>query len=167
MTQRLYVFLPGLVIGISWSVQAIDDHHRLSRFVKIQDTDNSYQIALQEIRQGKKESHWIWYIFPQHFKLGKSSMSMTYGIKSIDEARAYLNHPILGKRLIECCEALLAHKTRSAWEIFGSIDCQKVKSSMTLFAHVAQDKESIFHKILAKHYNGDHDDLTLNLLSNK
>src|SRR5262245_754830 len=108
------------------------DHHDLGRFVPAQ--EGIYERALAEIRSGRKQSHRKWYIFPQYNGLRFSSTSKLYAIKSIDEAKAYLSHPVLGARLVECCEALLQVENRSATEIFGSPDDLKLRSCATLFA---------------------------------
>ena len=111
-----------------------DDPHDLDRFVLAQADD--YERALAEIRAGRKRSHWMWYIFPQFDGLGFSSMSRRYAIRSLAEARAYLDHPVLGPRLVECAEAALGVEGRSAPEIFGSPDDMKLRSCATLFASV-------------------------------
>ena len=107
------------------------DPFHLQRFIDAQ--QHTYHYALDEIRNGRKEGHWIWYIFPQMKGLGQSYMSENYGIVSLDEARAYLAHPILSSRLIEITKTLLLHKDKTAYEIFGTIDAIKVRSCMTLF----------------------------------
>jgi uncharacterized protein (DUF1810 family) len=137
------------------------DPHDLSRFVRAQEDD--YEQALSEIRGGRKRSHWMWYIFPQCDGLGFSSTSKRYAIKSIAEAEAYLSHPVLGVRLMECAEAVLGLEQRSAFEIFGSPDDMKLKSCATLFAHVSPPG-SVFERLLVKYYRGEHDGKTLRLL---
>ena len=122
-----------------------DDQYDLHRFVEAQEDD--YAQALAEIKSGRKQSHWMWYIFPQFDGLGFSSMSRRYSIKSVAEAKAYLAHPILGPRLLECCEAALSVEGRSAFEVFGSPDDMKLKSSATLFACVSS-AGSVFHRLL-------------------
>src|SRR5579872_5863827 len=112
------------------------DPHDLNRFVQAQ--TGVYDRALAEIRSGKKRSHWMWFIFPQFDGLGFSSTSKHYAIKSIAEAKAYLSHPVLGPRLVECAEAALSVQGRTAHEIFGSPDDMKLRSCATLFANVAQ-----------------------------
>src|SRR5215468_6851815 len=112
-----------------------DDPYNLSRFVQAQ--EGVYQQALSEISSGRKQSHWMWYIFPQFDGLGFSSTSRRYAIKSPEEARAYLAHPVLGPRLVECAEAVLQVDGRSAHEIFGSPDDLKLRSSASLFASVS------------------------------
>ena len=138
-----------------------DDPHDLNRFVLAQAGD--YERAIAEIRAGRKRSHWMWYIFPQVDGLGFSSMSRRYAIKSLAEARAYLDHPVLGPRLVECTEAALGVEGRSAYEIFGSPDDMKLRSSATLFAAVAPP-DSVFARLLDKFYGGERDARTLQLL---
>ena len=136
------------------------DTFNLQRFLDAQNID--YADALREIKQGYKQSHWIWFIFPQMRGLGRSSMAEYYGISSIEEARAYLDHPTLRARLIEISTALLQHKDRStAYEILGTIDAIKVRSSMTLFDHIMP--HAIFAEVLDAFYNSQRDELTLNL----
>jgi uncharacterized protein (DUF1810 family) len=131
------------------------------RFVQAQ--EGEYDRALGEIESGRKRSHWMWYIFPQYDGLGFSSTSKFYSIKSIAEAKAYLSHPILGPRLLECAEAALALEGRTASEIFGSPDDVKLKSCATLFATISPT-DSVFHKLLDKYFRGQRDDQTLQLL---
>jgi uncharacterized protein (DUF1810 family) len=138
-----------------------DDPHDLDRFVRAQ--RHSYDEALAEIASGRKRSHWMWYVFPQIDGLGFSSMSRRYSIKSLDEARAYLDHPVLGPRLVECAEAALGVEGRSAYEIFGSPDDMKLRSSATLFASVTP-ADSVFARLLDKFFDGKPDGKTLGLL---
>lgn len=133
----------------------------LQRFVLAQ--DKMYDLALKELKRGKKRSHWMWFIFPQLRGLGKSAMSYTYGLDGAAEAAAYLAHPVLGDRICECCAALLKHKDKTAEEIFGHIDAMKLRSSMTLFAAVS-DADAVFNEVLAVFYGGNRCDRTLNLL---
>lgn len=140
-----------------------DDPHDLGRFVDAHAED--YDRALAEIKGGRKRSHWIWYIFPQIDGLGFSSMSRRYSIKSRDEARAYLAHPLLGRRLVECCEATLSVEGRSAYEIFGSPDDLKLRSCATLFASVTPP-DSVFARLLGKYFRGERDGKTLQLIGN-
>ncbi len=121
------------------------------RFVMEQDRD--YETVLAELRRGRKTSHWIWFIFPQIAGLGRSAMSQHFAIASLDEARAYLAHPVLGARLRECVGILLAIEVRSADEIFGPLDAMKVRSSMTLFHRAAPD-EPKFRLVLERFYDG-------------
>lgn len=138
-----------------------DDPFQLGRFVTGQ--EENYSEALQQIQAGQKTSHWMWYVFPQFTGLGFSSTSQFYAIKSVDEAKAYLNHPILGPRLNECCQALLGLGNRSALAIFGSTDASKLRSSMTLFAAVSPEG-SLFRQVLTKYFKSEPDEKTLKLL---
>ncbi|MEO8482257.1 MAG: DUF1810 domain-containing protein [Acidobacteriota bacterium] len=133
----------------------------LHRFVAAQ-TPHFAQ-ALTEIRAGHKRSHWMWFIFPQFAGLGLSAMSVRYSIASLDEARAYLSHPLLGPRLIECCEAALAAPDRSAREIFGAPDDTKLRSCATLFAEVSPPG-SVFERVLDRYFSGERDQRTLDLI---
>lgn len=132
----------------------------LERFVAAQ--ARVYANALGELRGGCKRTHWMWFIFPQIEGLGHSPTSMHYAIRSLDEARAYLEHPVLGPRLVECAEALLAVEGRSASDIFGYPDDLKLRSSMTLFEQVAEPG-SAFGRVLDKYYQGRRDESTLSL----
>ena len=137
------------------------DTFNLQRFLDAQ--ENDYADALREIKQGYKQSHWIWFIFPQMRGLGRSPMAESYGITSVEEARAYLANPTLKQRLIEISTALLQHKGKStAYEILGTIDAIKVRSSMTLFDHILP--HAIFAEVLDAFYNGERDVMTLELL---
>lgn len=137
------------------------DPYNLSRFVQAQEDD--YKQALSELRSGKKRTHWIWHIFPQIDGLAFSSTSKHYAIKSIEQAKAYLEHPILGPRLRECAEAVLQVEGRSAREILGSPDDLKLRSSATLFACVSPPG-SVFDRLLDKYYQGKRDEKTHALL---
>ena len=137
------------------------DEHGLSRFVEAQ--RSTYERALAEVRSGRKRSHWMWYVFPQLAGLGRSAMSERYAIASLAEAAAYLRHPVLGLRLLECTTAVLELDGRSAHDIFGSPDDSKLRSCATLFALVSEP-ESPFAKLLAKYFGGDRDEQTLRLL---
>ncbi len=138
-----------------------DDRLDLNRFVQAQ--EQIYSRALTEIKRGRKRSHWMWFIFPQIDGLGYSSTAKFYAIKSKDEAKAYLDHPLLGKRLIECSEALLKSQGISASEIFGYPDDLKLRSCMTLFGSVSESN-SVFSQVLARYYEGQSDQQTLELL---
>jgi uncharacterized protein (DUF1810 family) len=135
----------------------------LDRFLKAQ--ENSFERALSEIENGKKETHWMWYIFPQIKGLGKSYNSIFYGIDSKMEASKYLSHEVLGPRLQICTEALLAHAEKRAHEVLGWGDSMKLKSSMTLFSEVSN--EACFEKLLGTFFNGTKCQKTLSLLQNK
>ena len=138
------------------------DPYDLNRFVEAQEA--TYRHALAELRAGKKRTHWSWYIFPQIKGLGSSPMSTRYAIRSLAEARAYLEHPILGPRLRECVGVMNAHTRLSASEILGDIDAQKFRSCLTLFAQ-ANDQASMFGEALKKYCSGDPDAATLAILS--
>jgi uncharacterized protein (DUF1810 family) len=134
-----------------------EDRFGLQRFVDAQEDAAVYARALGELREGRKRGHWIWFVFPQIAGLGSSPMSHVYAIGSLEEARAYLAHPILGPRLHECCEALLATPpSLSATQILGSIDALKLRSSMTLF-HRAAPEDQIFSDVLARFYASEPD----------
>lgn len=137
------------------------DPFDLDRFVQAQADD--YERALAEIAAGRKVSHWMWYIFPQLAGLGTSHLAMRYAVRSLDEARAYLAHPLLGPRLIECAEAAMAVEGRTANDIFGFPDDLKLRSCATLFA-VVSPPGSAFERVLAKFYRGERDERTLELL---
>jgi uncharacterized protein (DUF1810 family) len=139
----------------------VEDPHGLSRFVKAQQADLAR--ALSEIRNGKKRTHWMWYVFPQIDGLGFSSTAKHYSIKSTAEAKAYLEHPVLGPRLRECAEAVLGIYGRSATDIFGSPDDLKLRSCATLFACVSPPG-SVFDRLLDRYYGGERDRATLRLL---
>lgn len=134
------------------------DVYNLQRFVDAQ--EGVYEGACAELRRGRKTGHWMWFIFPQLRGLGSSSMAEYYGITSLAEARAYLDHPLLGERLIECSRIVTLIEGRTLMEIFGSPDDMKFKSSMTLFAHAATEN-SIFIEALNKYCEGKFDPLTL------
>jgi uncharacterized protein (DUF1810 family) len=133
----------------------------LDRFLVAQ--EDEYEDALAELGRGRKTSHWMWFVFPQIVGLGHSLMSQRFGIVSLDEARAYLAHPVLGARLRECSSAVLAIEGRSAEEIFGSIDALKLRSCMTLFHRAAPD-EPLFGQVLDRFFGGVPDELTDALL---
>jgi uncharacterized protein (DUF1810 family) len=133
----------------------------LNRFVDAQKTD--YQQALSEIKNGRKRSHWMWYIFPQIQGLGFSETSRYYGIKDAAEAAAYLAHPVLGSRLVDICEELLKLSSSNATSIFGSPDDVKLKSSMTLFAALP-GANPVFQQVLDKFFNGTKDAKTLQII---
>ena len=140
-----------------------EDPYDLARFILAQKRD--YVIALDELTQGKKYSHWMWYIFPQTQGLGRSHIAQKYAILNIDEAKAYLSHPVLGARLIECCKVLLnLDSNYTASEIFGFPDDLKLKSSMTLFAS-ASEGSSVFHQVVENYFNADLDSKTIEILS--
>jgi uncharacterized protein (DUF1810 family) len=131
----------------------------LQRFVDAQDAGGTYERALAELRAGRKSSHWMWFVFPQVAGLGQSEMSRTYAIASLEEARAYLAHPVLGPRLRECAAALLDHAGLTASEILGGIDAVKLRSSMTLFAR-ADPGQPLFREVLDRFFAGRGDEAT-------
>ena len=139
-----------------------DDPYQLDRFVAAQ--RDAYEVALSEIRSGRKQSHWMWFIFPQIDGLGSSPAARLYAVKSKEEAEAYLRHPVLGARLVECAEAVLSITGRSVREILGSPDDLKLRSSATLFAAVAP-KGSVFERVLERYFNAQGDQRTLELLA--
>ena len=132
----------------------------LERFVNAQ--EESYEIALNEIKKGRKRSHWMWYIFPQIKGLGHSSTAQYYAIQNRAEAEAYLAHPVLSKRLLEISEELLKIESDDASEVFGYPDDLKLKSSMTLFSLIS--KKTVFKRVLDKFFDGEIDDRTVELL---
>ena len=138
------------------------DPFKLQRFIEAQQRD--YEHAVAEIRRGHKQSHWMWYIFPQLAGLGRSSTARFYAISGLEEAQAYLEHPVLGARLRDCAEALLLLQNLTAHQIFGSPDDIKLKSSMTLFTQAA-GLNSPYAKVLERYYSAQQDELTLNLLN--
>jgi len=142
-------------------LDADGDPHDLARFVEAQERD--FVRALSEIASGQKRSHWMWYVFPQVDGLGSSAMSRHYAIKSLAEAEAYLRHPVLGPRLRQCAEAVLAVDGRSAHDIFGSPDDMKLRACATLFARVSPDG-SVFHRVIDTFWQGAPDAKTLALL---
>ena len=135
---------------------------RLERFVEAQ--EGVYARALAELRAGRKQSHWMWFVFPQIAGLGRSETSRRYAIGSLEEARAYLAHPVLSERLRRCTRTLLAAKAQTAEEIFGSVDARKLQSSMTLF-HRADRDDPLFREVLDRWFNGEPDPATDRLLA--
>lgn len=141
---------------------ANDDPYDLDRFVDAQ--REVYDQALKEIAAGHKHTHWMWFIFPQLDGLASSSTSKRYAIKSIEEAKAYLAHPVLGPRLLACAEAAVAVEDKTAREIFGKPDDVKLRSSATLF-DAASPPGSVFDRVLAKFFEGKRDERTLHLIA--
>src|SRR5712691_6439907 len=131
----------------------MEDPYNLQRFVTVQNAGGAYDRALEELRRGLKTSHWMWYVFPQIAGLGHSQMSRTYAIASLEEARAYLRHPVLGPRLLDCARSVASTQARTAEQIFGGIDAQKLHSSMTLFAR-AEPTEPVFRQVLDRYFDG-------------
>jgi uncharacterized protein (DUF1810 family) len=140
-----------------------DDPYDLARFVMAQDADGAYGRVLVELRAGRKTGHWMWFVFPQIAGLGQSETSRRYAIASRAEAEAYLQHPQLGSRLIECAEILEASRTLGAVSIFGSVDAKKLQSSMTLFMRAAPE-EPRFARVLGRYFAGIPDPNTDRLL---
>lgn len=141
------------------------NENELERFIKEQDDKEygSYESALNEIRSGRKRTHWIWYIFPQLKGLGRSYNANFYGINDIDEAKRYLEHPVLGSRLKEITEALLTLKEDDPVKVMGRPDDMKLQSCMTLFAYISEN-DSVFHKVLDKFFSGKKDQTTIHML---
>jgi len=139
----------------------MSDPHGLERFARAQEDD--FASALSEIKAGRKRTHWMWYVFPQLDGLGSSDTARYFAITGVEEARAYLAHPVLGPRLAECAEAALAVEGRSAREVFGSPDDMKLRSCATLFARVSPPG-SVFERLLTKYYPDGPDPRTLRLL---
>lgn len=140
-----------------------EDPYDLARFVRAQDDGGTYAQALAELRRGRKTSHWMWFVFPQIAGLGHSSMARRYAISSLEEARAYLAHPILGPRLIDCAQVVAGTSAPSAEALLGGIDAQKLRSSMTLFLR-AEPSQPVFQRVLDAFYGGEADGATDGLL---
>ncbi|MES3035370.1 MAG: DUF1810 domain-containing protein [Gemmatimonadota bacterium] len=132
--------------------QPAEDPFNLRRFVSAQDADQTFERALAEIRRGAKTTHWMWYVFPQLVGLGGTGKAQKFGISDRAEAEAYLAHPILGPRLVQCAEAALGVDGKTAVQIFDEVDAKKLRSSATLFATVSPPG-SVFHQLLAKYYD--------------
>ena len=135
----------------------------MERFVQAQDAGGTYDQALRELSTGRKTSHWMWFVFPQLAGLGHSAMAQAYALGSLDEARAYVAHPVLGPRLRACVDAVLSHPDRSAEQVLGGIDALKLRSSMTLFARADPD-EPAYAAVLETFYGGEPDPRTEQLL---
>jgi uncharacterized protein (DUF1810 family) len=135
----------------------------LVRFVEAQDSGGTYATALAELRRGRKTSHWMWFVFPQIAGLGQSPTAVYYGVRGLDEARAYVQHQTLGARLVECADVLTALDERDPVQVFGGIDAVKLRSSMTLFAHAAADDDTRRHfdAVLDQYFGGEEDAATL------
>ena len=144
-------------------ITIMSSEYNLERFIEAQKT--SFEIALSEIKMGRKKSHWMWYIFPQVQGLGFSETSKFYAIKNIDEARAFLDHPLLGERLLRICNELLNLQSNNAHNILGSPDDLKLQSSMTLFSSL--NINPVFQKVLEKFFSGIEDDKTLEKIGRK
>ncbi len=135
----------------------------LGRFVTAQDRDGTYAAALGELRAGHKRSHWMWFVFPQVAGLGRSGMAEHFAISGLAEARAYLEHPVLGPRLLESARALVDLPETDPVRVLGHVDAVKLRSSMTLFAHAAADSDTqrVFTAVLEQYYDGEEDPATL------
>jgi uncharacterized protein (DUF1810 family) len=142
---------------------SVSDYYNLDRFIQAQ--ENTYKGIIEELRMGIKTGHWIWYIFPQISGLGSSEASQWYSISSLDEANAYLEHPILGPRLIQCTELVLAVEDKSAKQVFGLLDSLKLNSCMTLFAHASNNV--VFKNVIEKYFGGKSDNLTIRALQSR
>jgi len=140
------------------------DPYDLERFVDAQDSGETYERALAELQSGYKQSHWMWFVFPQIAGLGQSPISRRFAIQSLDEAKAYLAHPVLGPRLRECTTAVLGHTGKAADDIFGGIDAIKLRSSVTLFA-LADPAEPSFRQVIDALFGGAADPATERLAS--
>jgi uncharacterized protein (DUF1810 family) len=141
----------------------MNDPYGLERFVVAQDQDGTYERAVEELRAGRKRSHWMWFVFPQIAGLGFSAMSIEYAISSVGEARAYLQHAVLGPRLLACAGIVLQMQGLDAQDIFGDIDAQKLHSSMTLFLRAAPD-DRLFAQVIDQFFGGRPDRATDELL---
>ncbi len=136
--------------------------HDLTRFVAAQDSGGTYDAALAELRAGRKRGHWMWFVFPQVAGLGMSPTSQMYGVDGLEEARVYLDHPVLGPRLFACVEALLDLDGHDPVAVLGAIDAVKLRSSMTLFALAAgASGDEPFREVLGQYFGGDEDEATL------
>ncbi|WP_256005004.1 DUF1810 domain-containing protein [Pedobacter deserti] len=141
----------------------MSDPNNLSRFISAQ--QGSYDTALREVQDGRKRTHWMWYIFPQVLGLGKTDTSIHYAIRDLGEAKDYLEHPVLGMRLLQISRALLELDANNAHSVFGSPDDLKLRSSMTLFSLV-EGADPVFQQVLDKFFNGQKDEKTIALLTN-
>ncbi|MGI9149157.1 MAG: DUF1810 domain-containing protein [Chloroflexota bacterium] len=137
----------------------MSDPHHLERFVVAQNAGGTYDRAIGELRRGRKTSHWMWFVFPQIAGLGQSPTSKMYAVASLEEAQAYLRHPVLGPRLIECARTVVETRVESAEDIFGGIDAQKLHSCATLFMRAAP-AESMFRQVLDQYFGGVPDTAT-------
>lgn len=142
----------------------MEDKFNLERFIDAQ--SDTYERALSEIKNGRKTSHWMWFVFPQYCGLGRSRISIKYAINSKDEAISYLKHPILSLRLLEITKAFLSIENKTAYDILGEPDDIKLKSSMTLFDAI-QTETTLFHSVLKKYFDGNKCKHTINALKNK
>jgi uncharacterized protein (DUF1810 family) len=137
----------------------MDDRYDLERFVAAQDAGGIYDRAVEELRAGRKTSHWMWFVFPQIAGLGQSPTSRRFAISSLGEARAYLGHTLLGPRLLQCCGIVARVNRDRAEQIFGTVDAQKLRSSVTLFMRAAPD-QPVFGQVLERFFDGQPDAAT-------
>jgi uncharacterized protein (DUF1810 family) len=137
----------------------MNDPSDMQRFVDAQETGGTYEAAVSELRSGRKHTHWMWFVFPQIAGLGRSPTAQHFAISGLAEARAFLAHPVLGPRLVECARIVDELPVADATEIFGSIDAQKLQSSMTLFSRADPD-EPVFYRLLERYFGGEADDAT-------
>jgi uncharacterized protein (DUF1810 family) len=145
------------------NLRRVSDPFGLQRFVDAQDDAGTYDQALRELRAGRKRSHWMWFVFPQVRGLGSSPMAQYYAISGLPEARAYLAHPELGRRLVDCARALTELEASDPVAVFGPVDAQKLRSSMTLFAAAGPD-QPVFRAVLDRFFDGVHDEATTSRL---
>jgi len=144
----------------------MNEPYDLERFVAAQDNAGTYEQALGELQVGRKSGHWMWFMFPQIAGLGQSATSRRYAISSLAEARAYLDHEVLGPRLLDCALVLANHAEQSAEDIFGGIDARKLRSCMTLFLRAAPG-ETVFKTVLAQFFDGEPDPATDEILASQ
>ena len=141
------------------TLREVGDPFGLQRFVDAQDGGGTYDQALRELQAGRKRSHWMWFVFPQVAGLGSSPMARHYAISGLPEARAYLAHPVLGRRLLDCARALTELETADPERVLGPVDAVKLRSSMTLFGLAAPD-EPLFREVLDRFFDGAADEAT-------
>ena len=153
----------GKTARILQELRSMADPYDLERFVAAQNAGATYHHAIEELRRGRKTSHWMWFVFPQITGLGRSHLAMTYAITSLEEARTYLQHPVLGPRLRECAVIVAGSAAGTAREIFGDIDTQKLRSSITLFLR-ADPAEPVFQRVLDRYFGGHPDSATDQLI---
>ena len=137
----------------------MDDPYDLERFLSAHDVDGTYDRAVAELRRGQKTGHWMWFVFPQIAGLGQSPTARKFAISSLEEAKVYLRHPVLGPRLLQCAGIVAVTQGRSAEQIFGGVDAQKLRSSMTLFLRSAPS-ELVFGQVLDLYFDGTPDTAT-------
>ena len=153
--------LPASVRAVN--LRSVSDPFRLRRFVDAQNDSGIYDQALRELHAGRKHSHWMWFVFPQVHGLGTSPMAQHYAIFGLEQARAYVAHPVLGPRLVECARALTGLEETDPVRVFGPVDAQKLQSSMTLFA-CAVPELPVFREVLDQYFGGVLDEGTTSRL---